>query len=39
MAPIKYAIFLAYGGLYGIFGLAFSLVAGKSAKAGVDKEA
>jgi hypothetical protein len=29
-APIKYAIFLGYGGLYGGFGLAFSLLAGKS---------
>jgi hypothetical protein len=32
MASIKYVIFLAYGGLYGIFGLAFSLMGGKSAK-------
>jgi hypothetical protein len=38
MAPIKYFIFLAYGGLYGIFGLAFSLVAGKSAKTETGKE-
>jgi hypothetical protein len=29
MAPIKYVIFLAYGGLFGFFGLAFSLLAGK----------
>jgi hypothetical protein len=39
MAPIKYVIFLAYGGLYGIFGLAFSLVAGKSAKTETGKAA
>ena len=31
MAPVKYVLFLAYGGLYGIFGLACSLLAGKSA--------
>jgi hypothetical protein len=31
-APIKYVIFLAYGGLFGFFGLAFSLLAGKAAK-------
>jgi hypothetical protein len=29
MAPIKYVIVLVYGGLYGIFGLAFSLLAEK----------
>ena len=39
MTPIKYAIFLAYGGLYGIFGLAFSLVAGKSVKTETGKAA
>ena len=39
MTPIKYVIFLAYGGLYGIFGLAFSLVAGKSAKTETGKVA
>ena len=32
IAPIKYVIVLVYGGLYGIFGLAFSLLSGKSAK-------
>lgn len=32
MAPIKYVIVLVYGGLYGIFGLAFSLLAGKTVK-------
>jgi hypothetical protein len=39
MVPIKYVIFLAYGGLYGLFGLAFSLVAGRSAKIEAGKEA
>lgn len=39
MTPVKYVIFLAYGGLYGIFGLAFSLVAGKSAKTETGKVA
>jgi hypothetical protein len=39
MAPIKYVIFLAYGGLYGIFGLAFSVVAGRSAKGEAGKDA
>jgi hypothetical protein len=38
MAPIKYVIFLAYGGLYGFFGLAFSLLSGKSAKSEAQKE-
>lgn len=36
-APIKYIIFLVYGGLYGFFGLAFSLLAGKSANTEVAK--
>ena len=31
MAPIKYVIFLAYAGLYGIFGITFSLLAGRPA--------
>jgi hypothetical protein len=31
MTPVKYVIFLAYGGIYGCFGLVFSLIAGKSA--------
>jgi len=31
LMAIKYLIFLAYAGLYGIFGLACSLLAGKSA--------
>jgi hypothetical protein len=39
MAPIKYVIFLAYGGLYGIFGLAFSLLAGKSTNNEAGKDA
>jgi hypothetical protein len=30
MAPIKYVVFLAYAGLFGLFGLAFSFLAGKS---------
>ena len=30
MAPIKYVLFLAYAGLFALFGLAFSFVAGKS---------
>jgi hypothetical protein len=30
LAAVKYVVFLAYGGLYGIFGLACSLLAGKS---------
>jgi ABC-type Fe3+-siderophore transport system permease subunit len=34
MTSIKYVIFLAYGGLYGCFGLAFSLLAGKSSDRG-----
>ena len=37
-APIKYVIFLVYGGLYGFFGLAFSLLAGKSANDEVKKD-
>jgi|ERR1039457_390293 hypothetical protein len=39
MAPIKYVIFLAYGGLYGFFGVAFSLLAGKSANNEAKKDA
>jgi hypothetical protein len=39
MVPLKYVIFLVYGGLYGIFGLVFSLVAGKSAKTETGKAA
>ena len=31
MTPMKYILFLAYGGLYGLFGLAFSVLAGKTA--------
>ena len=31
IASVKYVIFLAYGGLYGIFGLACSLLAGQPA--------
>jgi len=31
LMAVKYVIFLAYAGLYGIFGLACSLLAGKSA--------
>jgi hypothetical protein len=31
MTLVKYIIFLLYAGLYGVFGLAFSLVGGKSA--------
>jgi uncharacterized protein involved in response to NO len=31
MTPIKYFIYLAYGGIYGGFGLAFSFIAGRSA--------
>jgi hypothetical protein len=31
VAPLKYVIFLAYAGLYGIFGLGCSLLAGKPA--------
>lgn len=38
MAPIKYVIVLVYGGLYGIFGLAFSLLAGKGPKPVEKKE-
>jgi hypothetical protein len=38
-APIKYIIFLVYGGLYGFFGIAFSLLAGKSANTEVTKDA
>ena len=38
-APIKYVIFLAYGGLYGFFGLAFSLLAGKSENSEAGKNA
>ena len=34
MAPIKFVIFLAYAGLYGIFGLACSLLAVKPANDG-----
>jgi hypothetical protein len=30
MAPLKFIIFLAYAGFYGLFGLAFSFLAGKS---------
>jgi hypothetical protein len=29
-ATIKFVVFLVYGGLYGFFGLIFSLIAGKS---------
>ena len=36
--PIKYIIFLAYAGLYGFFGSAFSLVATKCAKTEAGKE-
>jgi hypothetical protein len=32
MTPMKYVIFIAYAGLYGLFGLAFSFLAGKSAR-------
>ena len=32
IAPVKYVIFLVYGGLFGFFGLAFSLLAGKAIK-------
>lgn len=39
MAPIKYVIFLAYGGLYGCFGLAFSLLTGKSGDSEAGKDA
>ena len=39
MTPIKYLIFLSYGGLYGFFGLAFSVLAGKAAKEEADKVA
>jgi hypothetical protein len=39
MAPIKYVIFLAYGVLYGFFGLAFSLLAGKPANNEAKKDA
>jgi hypothetical protein len=39
MTPVKYVIFLAYGGLYGIFGLACSLLAGKPANEGPGKVA
>ena len=39
MTPIKYLIFLAYGGVYGFFGLAFSVLAGKAAKEEADKVA
>jgi hypothetical protein len=38
-APIKYVIYLAYGGLYGIFGVAFSLLAGKPANSEARKDA
>lgn len=38
-AAIKYIVFLAYGGLYGIFGLACSLLAGKSATTEAGKDA
>jgi len=37
MAPIKFVVFLAYAGLYGIFGLACSLLAGKPANDGTAK--
>jgi low temperature requirement protein LtrA len=39
MAPIKYVIFLVYGGLYGFFGIAFSLLAGRSVNNEVTKDA
>jgi hypothetical protein len=39
MVPLKYVIFLVYAGLYGIFGLVFSLVAGKSPKTEAGKVA
>jgi len=32
MTPVKYAIFLGYGVLYGCFGLAFSLLTGRAPK-------
>ena len=32
MAPLKFIIFLAYAGLYGLFGLAFSLLAAERTK-------
>jgi hypothetical protein len=38
IASVKYVIFLAYGGLYGIFGLACSLLVGKSATNEVEKK-
>jgi len=38
IATIKYVILLVYGGLYGFFGLAFSLIASKSAKDEVKKD-
>jgi uncharacterized protein involved in response to NO len=37
-APLKYVIFLVYGGLYGFFGVAFSLLAGKSANNEITKD-
>jgi len=39
VAPIKYVVFLAYAGLYGLFGLAFSFLMGKSEKSEVKKDA
>lgn len=39
MTPIKYVIFLAYGGLYGLFGLAFSVFAGKTPNIEAKKDA
>jgi hypothetical protein len=37
MTPVKYVIFIAYAGLYGLFGLAFSFLASKSARAELSK--
>jgi hypothetical protein len=39
LATVKYVIFLAYGGLYGIFGLACSLLAGKATTNEAGKDA
>ena len=39
IASVKYVIFLAYGGLYGIFGLACSLLAGKATTNEAGKDA